>query len=135
MMVLIVFSAQPQLLGAWKTAAIVREVAREVEIMNSPMMRSSVEQLVYIEQLIKDGQVLSRIKEVADALKDLKDSRNKHRKILLEGFNKHFGSMSRTYNSRTMFLYNVARYSDFYTSSVTNMLKYPLDCMSPLSTP
>jgi hypothetical protein len=42
-------------------------------------------------------------------------------------FNPHFGSIFRSYNNPSFFSRRLSRFSDIYTSNVTNLLNYPID--------
>lgn len=57
---------------------------------------------------------------------ELSKERDKYRNVIKKRYNEQFGSIFRTHSTRTLFFHRLARYSDLYTSHVTNLLKYPL---------
>ncbi|SPQ93953.1 5'-nucleotidase domain-containing protein [Plasmodiophora brassicae] len=117
---------EPQRLGAWKTAAVIKELEKEIKITHGHEYRRNLHRLLYLENLIADGQTYGG-DEIKAAVAKLKQERDATRKLLKLCINKHFGSTFRTYNSQTRFFYNIARYADIYTSRVSNLMSYPLD--------
>jgi hypothetical protein len=43
-------------------------------------------------------------------------------------FNPYFGSVFRASNNPSFFSRRLSRFADIYTSNVTNLLNYPIDC-------
>jgi len=115
---------EPQKATQWKTAAIIKELAHEVEEMNCESFREDLARLLFVERLIDEGQILYN---AHDAIDWLKTERTQLRARLKHRVNPYFGSAFRTSTSRTAFFYNVGRYADIYTSSINNFLEYPLE--------
>jgi hypothetical protein len=53
-----------------------------------------------------------------EILKRHRDAVRSKTKIII---NSHFGSVFRTWSKSTLFFYNLCRYSDIYTSNITNL--------------
>lgn len=119
----------PTQTALWKTAAIIREIAHDTDAMNSEMFQDSLRRVLEIEAMLDYMQHLDPVtaENAKDIHLDLKQQRMQLRSTLKEMFNKNFGSVFRTRSTRSMFFFNVARYCDIYTSSITNILDHPID--------
>lgn len=119
----------PSKTGQWKTVAIIKELEREIEVNNDTEFRKCLSYLLDVEHLWFDAQHLKSQKneEINKMLSELSDERGEYREIIKRKYNQQFGSIFRTHATRTLFFHRLARYSDLYTSKVTNMLEYPLN--------
>eukprot|EP01084_Bolivina_argentea_P276708 472208_1 len=118
----------PSKTGQWKTVAIIKELEREIQVNNDTDFRKNLSYLLDLEHLWFDGQHLREENddEINNALSELSNERNMYRDLIKRQYNEKFGSIFRTHSTRTLFFHRLARYSDLYTSKVTNMLEYPL---------
>lgn len=116
----------PWLRARWRTVAIVRELEHEVAVQSSAKFKQALRRLLQVEALIDYGQRITDA-ETRSRLHELKRARQSAKSDLLALFNPHFGSVFRTSSHRTEFFSEVGRFSDCYTSSVTNFLHYSLD--------
>jgi hypothetical protein len=117
-------------MAIWKTAAIIRELAHDVEISSSADFQKLLSDLLKIEIMIEEAQFLQNGKtdhEATRVIQEMLDHRQEIRTKLKNAFNPYFGSVFRTYEERTLFFFNLCRVGDLYTSSLTNFLNYPLD--------
>jgi hypothetical protein len=112
--------AGPSRESGWLTGAITRELAHEINIMNSPDYTGLAAEGASIEGDIK------RAKNNVD-FKALEVRRNANFKKKSNMFNPHFGSLFYARGEASMFGWNVRRLSDVYTSQLTNLLYYPVD--------
>lgn len=55
------------------------------------------------------------------------DERESLKQWFKRSFNPHFGSIFRSHNNPSFFSRRLSRFSDIYTSNVTNLLNYPID--------
>jgi hypothetical protein len=117
-------------MAIWKTAAIIRELAHDIEISSSSAFQSLLRDLLKIEIMLEEAQFLqngSGDQEAQQVIQDMLDHRQEIRMKLKNVFNPYFGSAFRTYDERTLFFFNLCRVGDLYTSSLTNFLNYPLN--------
>jgi HAD superfamily 5'-nucleotidase-like hydrolase len=110
----------------WKTAAIIKEIGKECDLMASELFRNQLRAVLELEALIDYGQRLQD-EESRKSIEDLKQRRSILRRNLLRMFNRHYGSVFRTTSHRTKFFFEVSRFADLYTGSVANFLNYPLN--------
>jgi len=107
----------------WKTAAVIRELEQEIRKMNQDEFKWGVNWQQVLMALIEDYQSVEDedaklvIQEWKEEVRGIQDS-------LRSMFNPHFGSSFRSHNNPTYFFRKLARFSDIYTSRVTNLLKY-----------
>jgi len=118
----------PSKTGQWKTVAIIKELESEIDVNNHTPFKNDLAFLLDVEHLWYDAQ---HLKDLNDAnidimLSDLSLQRDTYRNKVKTYYNQQFGSVFRTHSTRTLFFHRLARYSDLYTSKVTNMLAYPL---------
>ncbi len=140
--------AEPFLKHGWRTGAIINELEHEVATMNQLQHQRNNCWLVTLEQLIERSMFLEE--DQGDLVIEEGDEllRNSHMKkmstwqiraeFLREreelkiasrtSFNKQFGSVFRSYNNPSFFTRRLSRFADIYTSNVTNLLDYPIDC-------
>lgn len=119
----------PSKTGQWKTVAIIKELEREIQVNNDDDFRKKLSYLLDVEHLWFDAQHLREEgdENIAEMLSELSAERGRYRDIIKKRYNENFGSIFRTHATRTLFFHRLARYSDLYTSKVTNMLDYPLN--------
>lgn len=107
----------------WKTAAVIRELEQEIRKMNRDEFKWGVNWQQVLMALIEDHQSVEDegaklvIEEWKEEVRGIQNS-------LRTMFNPHFGSAFRSHNNPTYFFRKLARFSDIYTSRVTNLLKY-----------
>lgn len=107
----------------WRTGAIIAELEKEVETLNSSEFREAVSALQALQQLVDEGQENNLDKSVLNQLIQQRDALRFETKTL---FNPQFGSIFRTHHNPTYFSRRLFRYSDIYMSHITNLLKYSL---------
>jgi len=118
--------ADATLLHGWHTAAVIRELEVELEMMNSEEFKWGVSwqqvlmALIDEHQHVVDTESQKVVSEWKSELKLLQTG-------LKSMFNPHFGSAFRTHHSPTFFSRKLFSYSDIYTSRVTNLQKYSLN--------
>lgn len=110
----------------WRTGAIISELTHEIETLNKPDFKQNANWLQMLTQLIEDHQD-RETPEAKKALRRWMDERDQLRNDIKIIFNKQFGSVFRTYNNPTYFSRRLFRFSDIYTSNVTNLLHYGVD--------
>ncbi|XP_059614686.1 5'-nucleotidase domain-containing protein 3 [Phlebotomus argentipes] len=110
----------------WRTGAIISELSHEIETLNNPDFKQNANWLQMLTQLIEDHQD-RETPEAKKALRRWMDERDHLRNDIKVIFNKQFGSVFRTYNNPTYFSRRLFRFSDIYTSNVTNLLQYGVD--------
>lgn len=109
----------------WRTGAVIPELEREVEVMNSEGYKKEIMWSFALDGLVNEMQVFDDAEsmEVVDKwLVERNQVRNRTRNL----FNKRFGSIFRTYHNATFFSSRFKRYADVYTGSVTNFQNYSL---------
>ncbi|GFS37241.1 5'-nucleotidase domain-containing protein 3 [Nephila pilipes] len=106
----------------WRTGAIIYELSDEIKILNDLDYKQAV---AWFKTLQSISQELSCCQ---DPSLDLILKEYDHlRDVTKMMFNKQFGSIFRTHNNPTYFSRRLFRYSDIYTSQITNLLNYPLN--------
>eukprot|EP00052_Salpingoeca_macrocollata_P014057 m.109906 g.109906 ORF g.109906 m.109906 type:complete len:586 (-) comp19169_c0_seq1:225-1982(-) len=116
----------PSRAAQWRTVAIIRELAREVDMLSTAEYGYNLRLLLAVEQLIGQGHSHSDQPKVETALRRLKDERARLRQKVKILFNERFGSVFRTYSHRSAFFFTLGRFCDMYTASVGNFMQYPL---------
>jgi HAD superfamily 5'-nucleotidase-like hydrolase len=117
---------EPMKLSSWKTAAVIGELAHEIDQQNQRDYRDKLALSLQIDALVRLGQTVHdpRVLEIVETLR----VERKHvRALLKQKLNPFFGSVFRTSSARTAFFYKVARYADVYTADIANFLQYGLD--------
>jgi len=122
--------AEPSLKFGWRTGAIITEIEQEIEIINNLKFQRNLTWLYLLEKLIEKAMFVR--KEDEASMKQLRGEWLKERdmvkKVAKESFNPYFGSVFRANINPTFFSRRLSRYADIYTSNVTNLLNYPIDC-------
>ncbi|GFS37240.1 5'-nucleotidase domain-containing protein 3 [Nephila pilipes] len=108
----------------WRTGAIIYELAREIEILNSEEFRHDVGWLQTLQHLIEEMQDCEEADDIIQQLLKERDVLRVHTKNV---FNKQFGSIFRTHHNPTYFSRRLFRYSDIYMSHITNLLNYSVN--------
>lgn len=134
--------AEPFLKHGWRTGAILNEIAQEVAIVNKIEYQRNAMWLVALEKLIQasmmvdlhDNSIALDYDSIFNylTLEQLRAHWLKERELLRQNskssFNPYFGSVFRTSNNPSLFSRRLARFADIYTSNITNLLNYPVDC-------
>ncbi|XP_063219796.1 5'-nucleotidase domain-containing protein 2 isoform X4 [Bacillus rossius redtenbacheri] len=110
----------------WRTGAIIRELAHEIEMLNLESFKHDVNWLQMLTQLIEDYQNVegqSEVRVLAEWINEKEDLRQKTKRL----FNEQFGSVFRTYHNPTYFSRRLFRFADIYTANITNLLKYSVN--------
>ncbi|KAK6962873.1 5p-nucleotidase domain-containing protein 3 [Biomphalaria glabrata] len=115
--------ADPSLKYGWRTGAIIPELESEINKQNSEVYKSAVRWLVDLQHLIDENQHQNS-PECKEIIELWLQERNELRVFSKSLFNKHFGSLFRTYHNPTYFFRRLARFADIYMSSLTNLLQY-----------
>lgn len=105
----------------WRTGAIIYELTREINILNSEEFQNDVGWLQTLQHLIESTQ---NYDDVDDIIQIWLEERDELRSLTKSLFNEQFGSIFRTHHNPTYFSRRLFRYSDIYMSHVTNLLKY-----------
>lgn len=117
--------ADVTLVHGWKTAAIIRELEQEIGQINTDEYKWAVNWMQILKSLIDEHQETENSEEL-----EVLDEWNKEvgdiELKLKQMFNPYFGSAFRSYNNPTYFSRRLFRFSDIYTSRVTNLLQYSL---------
>jgi hypothetical protein len=127
----------------WRTGAIIDEIEREVEIFNKrdyqrtllwlTTLESLIEKSMFLENnetqfLPSDDEQLSQEMNSSEIRRMWLRERDELRIKAKQSFNPYFGSVFRSYNNPSFFSRRLSRFADIYTSNVTNLLNYPVDC-------
>ena len=135
--------AEPFLKHGWRTGAILTEIEQEVSIVNKKeyqrniLWQTTLEKLIEKSMFVENENFLTAQTSSTSSFHSLSMSelRNiwlKERDVLREDaknlFNPYFGSVFRTTTNPSFFSRRLARFADIYTSNVTNLLNYPVDC-------
>lgn len=109
----------------WRTGAIINELTHEINNLNNPDFKRALNWLQMLGQLIEEREdsddpdseiILHRWRQECDRLRDFTKT----------SFNKQFGSVFRTHHTATYFSRRLFRFSDIYTSSITNLFNYSI---------
>ncbi|VDN14051.1 unnamed protein product [Dibothriocephalus latus] len=92
----------------------------EIDINNTEAYRADLRRLALVEDLLlkNQGQAI---------LTDWRKERDHLRFLTKVCFNKHFGSIFRSFHNPSYFSQRLGQYASMYTSSVTNLLALPLN--------
>ncbi|MCO5558569.1 hypothetical protein L7F22_012154 [Adiantum nelumboides] len=118
--------------AGWRTAAIIRELEREVQTQNEDAYRFHQAKYHSMQHLLGMYHAKRRIHPETAAQKNLlyslRNERTEARLNMKLMFNKYFGSTFLTDTGKeSAFAYNVQRYADVYTSRLENFLKYTVE--------
>jgi HAD superfamily 5'-nucleotidase-like hydrolase len=115
---------EPSIVAGWKTGVIIKELEREVGIQNLPDYRTLLAELMEVEAMMRKCMFFSG--EANEAVVwELRQHRDKLRKVLKDFLNPNFGSVFRTHRHASSFAFQVQRYANVYTSKLENFLNYP----------
>eukprot|EP00092_Neocalanus_flemingeri_P070785 GFUD01086912.1.p1 GENE.GFUD01086912.1~~GFUD01086912.1.p1 ORF type:complete len:506 (+),score=165.74 GFUD01086912.1:97-1614(+) len=117
--------ADVTLLHGWHTAAVIRELEMEINKMNTDEFKWGVNWQQVLMALIDDHQNVEG-DEARAVIKEWKKEVVTIQSSLRSMFNPQFGSTFRSHNNPTYFSRKLFRFSDLYTSRVTNLLRYSL---------
>eukprot|EP00096_Caligus_rogercresseyi_P014433 TRINITY_DN6952_c0_g1_i1.p1 TRINITY_DN6952_c0_g1~~TRINITY_DN6952_c0_g1_i1.p1 ORF type:complete len:497 (+),score=70.45 TRINITY_DN6952_c0_g1_i1:114-1604(+) len=107
----------------WRTAAIIRELEYEIDIINRDDFKRYQNWSITLQCLIENNQdyLSDECNEVITAWCDeLRDITKKMKQMS----NPYFGSIFRTHINPTSFSRNLFRFADIYTSNIINMSQY-----------
>ena len=117
---------EPRREAGWATAAIVRELENELDVMRSSVeyrglhMRSRT-----VDRMLKRVQALALPREtVCDVLDALEVERERIRSAVPRLFNPHFGSVFRHRSDSTAYSFAVKQHVDLYASRLEHLLAY-----------
>jgi len=110
----------------WKTAAVIRELEQEIRKMNQDEFKWGVNWQQVLMSLIEDHQAVEE-EEAKLVIEEWKEEVRGIQCDLRAMFNPHFGSTFRSHNNPTYFSRKLFRFSDIYTSRVTNLLQYSVN--------
>eukprot|EP00898_Chlorokybus_atmophyticus_P007300 jgi/Chlat1/7571/Chrsp63S09149 len=106
----------------WRTAAVIRELERDVDVTNGEEYRR--EQAWYHTL----QRMLAKYHHEHNNNPELRAERLAARRAMRAAFNPHFGSAFTTADAReTWYAYVVQRYADVYTAKLENFANYPVD--------
>jgi len=118
--------ADVTLLHGWHTAAVIRELESEINKMNTDEFKWGVNWQQVLMALIEDHQGVEG-EEARAVITEWKKEVEQNQNNLRSMFNPQFGSTFRSHNNPTYFSRKLFRFSDLYTSRVTNLLRYSLN--------
>ena len=118
--------ADVTLLHGWHTAAVIRELEMEINKMNTDQFKWGVNWQQVLMALIEDHQGVEG-EEARAVINEWKEEVSTIQNSLRSMFNPQFGSTFRSHNNPTYFSRKLFRFSDLYTSRVTNLLSYSLN--------
>ncbi|XP_011504447.1 PREDICTED: 5'-nucleotidase domain-containing protein 3 [Ceratosolen solmsi marchali] len=107
----------------WRTGAIIKELAHEIETLNQRKFKENANWLQMLTGLIEDHQNVNGPEAEAELAEWIKE-RDRLRNEIKRVFNEQFGSVFRTYHNPTYFSRRLFRFADIYMSSITNLLCY-----------
>mmetsp|Transcript_6722 Transcript_6722/g.9763 ORF Transcript_6722/g.9763 Transcript_6722/m.9763 type:complete len:614 (+) Transcript_6722:13-1854(+) len=109
----------------WRTMFIVRELDVEQNKWNANQQKYNyLENLKYLRTKSFSGMTSSD--KVMPNYKELKKKISQCTQEWDNEFNPYYGSLFRTNGKQSHFAHQTQRYSDIYTSRVTNLINYPL---------
>eukprot|EP00127_Corallochytrium_limacisporum_P001108 Clim_evm19s39 gene=Clim_evmTU19s39 len=123
---------EPTKSSGWRTGMIIKELEDEVLVRNSSQYRDIESHITYSEQALQDMFTFcARDPTAYRRLRvEIEEWEYRRRMFLRQSanlFNVNFGSVFRSHSGPTLFSYFVTRFSDIYTSDVTNVLQYHSD--------
>ncbi|KAF5398436.1 hypothetical protein PHET_08043, partial [Paragonimus heterotremus] len=113
-------------LEGWTTAAVIPELEHEIQVNNTTEFRTCSAKLRYLEGLINSYQHVNSL-EAKILLEHWQAERKELRYKTKVSFNKHFGSIFRSFHNPSYFSRRLTQYAMLYTSKVANLLQYPLE--------
>jgi len=126
---------EPRDKAGWATAAIVRELEKELDVMQSDEYQRLHARSVVVEQLLHRVQTVGMPSDdLSSALEALEAERETLRAQVPKLFNANFGSVFRHRADSTAYSFAVKQHVDLYTSRVEHLLAlhwrrfYPTRC-------
>ncbi|CAH1245363.1 NT5DC3 [Branchiostoma lanceolatum] len=119
--------ADPFLRHGWRTGAIIPELEDEIKISNSSSYKDTISWLLALQGLIESQQKYRHDPAVKTVLPEWMEEMKELRHYTKDIFNPQFGSLFRTHHNPTYFSRRLMRFADIYTSSVANLLHFPID--------
>lgn len=118
--------------AGWRTAAIIRELEREIQTQNEDKYRFQQAKYHIMQELLGKFHGLPMTSPRSDdeklLLLSLREERQKARSAMKAMFNPYFGSTFLTDTGKeSAFSYNVQRYADVYTSKLENFLRLSME--------
>lgn len=111
--------------SGWRTLCVASEIEHEIRIRGTAEQQALRHELREVEAIIRG--VSGEHTETQEALELLQRHRFTLQQELKCAHNEHFGSIFRTHNRPTLYMEQMTRYANIYSSQVTNLLKYPID--------
>ncbi|XP_010525764.1 PREDICTED: 5'-nucleotidase domain-containing protein DDB_G0275467 isoform X2 [Tarenaya hassleriana] len=116
--------------SGWRTAAIIHELEREIQIQNEDSYRFEQAKFHIIQELLGRYHATVANSHRSEAcralLEELNRERQKARQTMKQMFNTSFGATFLTDTGQeSAFSYHIHRYADVYTSKPENFLFYP----------
>lgn len=118
--------ADVTLLHGWHTAAVIRELEQEIDMMNTEQFKWNVNWQQVLMALIDEHQAVEEVSS-REVIEQWKTEVSEVQNTLKCLFNTQFGSAFRSYNNPTYFSRKLFRFSDLYMSRVTNLNRYSLN--------
>ncbi|CAM6012545.1 unnamed protein product [Sphagnum balticum] len=116
--------------AGWRTAAIIRELEREITIQNQLEYRIQQARYNMVKEVLGrfHASNLVTCDEDIKLMNTLRDMRQNSRLCMKALFNENFGSTFLTDTGKeSAFAYNVQRYADVYTSRLENFMLFSSD--------
>ncbi|XP_074054251.1 5'-nucleotidase domain-containing protein 2 isoform X1 [Macrotis lagotis] len=107
----------------WRTGAIIPELEREINIINTEQYMHSLTWQQALTGLLERMQTY-RDAESMQVLAAWMKERQEIRSVTKQLFNPRFGSIFRTFHNPTYFSRRLARFSDLYMASLSCLLNY-----------
>lgn len=119
---------EPSRISGWRTVAILQELEDEMQRQSLEPYREALSTIFKLEQLAHKCELSNIDKnENFKVLREINSEISKLRKFTKSIFNSQFGSVFRTHTSPTTFAFSLQRYSDLYTSKISNFNNYPME--------
>ena len=127
---------EPRREAGWATAAIVRELERELEVTRTPAYRALHARNVLVDRLLQRVQLLQLpADEVTAVLDALELERARIRSTVPTLFNAHFGAVFRHRSDSTAYAFALKKHVDLYAARLEDLLAldssyrfYPTRC-------
>lgn len=107
----------------WRTGAIIWELDYEIQCLNNEEYKKISGWLMVLQTLIESTQE-SEGENCRQLIKEFEKERDVLRKQTKNLFNQFFGSVFRTHDNPTYFSRRLFRFSDIYTSQLSNLTNY-----------
>lgn len=110
----------------WRTACIVPELDREINVINSKEFHDSVTNLIALEKRLDYEQKVNK-NTTTDDIRQWQQARREIKEELRDMFNPYFGSIFRCNFQTSYFHRRLSRFAEIYTSKIENFADIPLD--------